>query len=37
MQTGLTPYKKKEKWRKEVIKIDFLHVFKLASRRPQKI
>ncbi len=37
MQTALTPYKKNEKWRKELIKIDFLHEFKLGSRRLQKI
>ncbi len=33
----LLPIKKNEKWRKELIKIDFLHVFKLGSKRPQKI
>ncbi len=37
MQTALIPYKKNEKWRKEITKVDSLHVFKLASRRPQKI
>ncbi len=37
MQTALTPYKKNEKWQKEQIKTDFLHLFKLGSRPSQKI